>query len=399
MKILHFASHFSLLSETFIYDEVLSLEKAYPHSNAVLTMERHLETERPFHRVLVLRKSPSFAQNVHRRYLKHIKGVRIPRHMFPLCSYLDKHLDSFDLVQAHFGWNAVTLWQALKLLGREKQKPILIRCQGTDINSKPLLEPEYRKQLLEMAGADNVLLSTLSECMKQKMLKLGIAPTRIHPVPNAFNSSFLAHRKQRFFKPGDCLKLINTARFIQWKGQSYLVNAFARFVRQVYHKSVLTLIGAGETLDSIRQLAEQEGVADNIRFLGAVPHPEIARHLSESDLYIQPSIIDPDTFQEEGLPIAVLEALAVGLPLVVTRTGGMPEIVGEDNAFARIIPDRDSEAMYRALKDMFETGTCFQDTSAYSQKRLAFFTPEKQLQDLQSAYAKILPAGRSSAAA
>lgn len=392
MKILHYASHFSLLSETFIYDEIQALEKLYPRANSVLTAERHLEKERPYHSVAVLPQTPSLPQKLRRRFLKHFKGVRIPSEHFPLCSHLDRHLDSFDILQPHFGWNGVTVWQALKLLGREKEKPIIVRCQGSDINSNPFLYPDYKEQLLEMAASPNVLLTPNSECMRQKMLRLGIAPARIHPVCNAFNHAFLTRRKTRFFKPGDCLKLINTARFIEWKGQAYLVKGFARFVREVYGNSILTLIGAGETLDEVKHQAELAGVADKIRFLGGVPHPEIAGHLAESDLYIQPSIIDPNTFQEEGLPIAVLEALAVGLPLVVTRTGGMPEIVGTNNTFGRVIPDRDAEAIFQALRELFQAGTCFQDNSAYALRQLAAFSPEKQMADLTAAYARFLPA-------
>ena len=107
-------------------------------------------------------------------------------------------------------------------------------------------------------------------------------------------------------------------------------------------------------------------------------------------MYLQPSIVDPKTFQEESFGVTLLEALAVGLPLIVTRTGGMPEIVGEDNAFARTVPDRDHDALYRALKEMFEDGSCFQDTSAYAQQRLAVFTQERQLQDLKLVYQKAL---------
>ena len=107
-------------------------------------------------------------------------------------------------------------------------------------------------------------------------------------------------------------------------------------------------------------------------------------------MYVQPSLIAPKTFQEEGLPIAVLEAMAVGLPLIVTRTGGMPEIVGEDNTFARIVPDQNADAIFRALKEMFVAGKCFQDTAAYSSVRLAAFSAAKQLHDLKSAYALAL---------
>ena len=390
MNILHFLSHFSLLSETFIYDEINSLEKSFPNSNTILTFERQLEKERPFPRVIVLSRTPSLAQKLRRRWLKLFRGINVPRETIALYCHLARHLDSFDLLHAHFGWNALPLDHALKLLGWEQRKPLVVQCQGTDVNSAPALNPEYRKEFLALAQLPNVWFTANSDFMRQKMIGLGIAPAKIHLVFNAFNSAFPVHRKQHFFKKGDCLKLINTARFIEWKGQAYLVKGFARFIREVYANATLTLVGAGETLAQVKALAESEGVSERVRFLGGVPHNELARLLSSHDLYLQPSIIDPKTFQEEGLPLAVLEAMAVGLPLIVTRTGGMPEIVGADNRFARTVPDRDHDALCRALKEMFEDGSCFQDTSAYAQQRLAVFTQARQLQDLKLVYQQAL---------
>ena len=390
MKILHFVSHFSLLSETFIYDEIQALEKTSLHDNSVLTFERHLEQDRPFSRVQVLSKTPSRAQKLRRQYLKHFKGIKVPREDLSLYSYWAQNFDSFDIIQVHFGWNAIPLCQTLKLLGLEKKKPIIVRCQGSDINSAPLLDEGYRRRFLELAQYPNVVLTANSEFMHQKMLKLGIAPAKIHRVANAFNRSFLTQRKKHFFKPGDCLKLVNTARFIGWKGQRYLVKGFARFVREVYANASLTLIGDGETQAQVKQLAVEEGISEKIKFPGSIPHHQLAEALSAHDLYVHPSIIDPLTHQEEGLPISVLEAMAVGLPLVVTRTGGMPEIVGEDNTFARIVPHQDSDAIYQALKELFEAGNGFQDNSAYAEQRLAAFSTVNQLQDLTAAYVKAL---------
>lgn len=390
MNILHFASHFSLLSETFIYDEINALEKKFPGGNSILTFERQLEQERPFPRVTVISRTPTLAQKLRRRRLKLFNGIRVPRELLSLYDHLAQHLDAFDLLHAHFGWNALTLHQTLKLLGWENRKPMIVQCQGTDVNSTPELNPEYRSEFLKVAQLPNVWFTANSDFMRQKMIRLGIAPAKIHLVFNAFNSAFPGHRKQSYFKKGDCLKLINTARFIEWKGQAYLVKGFARFVREVYANATLTLVGTGETLAQVQALAESEGVSKQIQFLGGVDHREIARLLSSHDLYLQPSIIDPKTFQQEGLPLAVLEAMAVGLPLIVTRTGGMPEIVGPDNRFARTVPDRDADTIFRALKEMFEDGSCFQDTSAYAQQRLAVFTQERQLQDLKLVYQKAL---------
>ena len=394
MRILHFVSHFSYLSETFIYDEITGLEKLFPQANTVLTFERLLEKERPHSRVTVLRKTPSLPQKIQRFCLKHLKRKKIPRNHFTLYSYLSRHFDGFEIFHAHFAWNAIPLFQALKLTNRHRERPVIVQCRGSDINSATVRGGGYLEQLLEVASHDNVVFTANSEFMKDKLIKLGIAPSQICRVANAFNNSFLTHRKKSFFKSGDCLKLIHTGRFIRCKGQAHLVKGFARFTREVYPNSTLTLIGQGETFSEIKALVESEGVSAKVNFLGAVPHADVARLLSLHDLYVQPSIVDPKTLQAEGLPVAVLEALAVGLPLIVTRVGGLPEIVGDDHTFARIIPPEDPQAICRALTEMFEAGSCFQDTSAYSKIRLAAFSQEKQLQDLTAAYAQGLESCR-----
>jgi glycosyltransferase involved in cell wall biosynthesis len=390
MRILHFISVFSLLSETFVYDEINALEGVFPRGNTILTFERQLEKERPFPRVIVLTRKPSLAQKLQRRRLKLFERTNVPLEHLPLFCYLEQNLAAFDLIHVHFGWNALPIHQVFKRLSPEKRRPLVIQCQGTDVNSAPELIPEYRRQFLELAQDDGVRFTANSEFMKAKMVKLGIVPDKIHLVYNAYNRAFLSQRKEHFFKTGDELKLINTARFIEWKGQAYLVRGFARFVREVYGNSRLTLVGEGETLAKVKALAKNEGVADRIQFLGGVPHGEIPRLLSGHDLYVQSSIVDPKTFQEEGMPLAVLEAMAVGLPMVVTRTGGMPEIVGEANPFARIIPDRDPEAICRAFKELLEAGACSRDISAHAQKRLEIFSQERQVRDLKLVYAGAL---------
>lgn len=222
------------------------------------------------------------------------------------------------------------------------------------------------------------------------MVKLGIAPAKIPLRFNAFNPAFLAQGKRHLFKMGAELKLINTARFIEWKGQDHPVKGFARFVREVYANSSLTLVAEGDTFQRVKALAEREGIVRHVHFLGGVPHHELPRLLSSHDLYVQPSVIDPKTFQEEGMPLAVLEAMAVGLPMVVTRTEGMPEIAGEENPFARIVPDGDPAAIYQALKDVSEAGVCSQDNSLNSQRRLAVFSQDQQLRELQLVYSEAL---------
>ncbi len=121
-------------------------------------------------------KKPSLAQKLQRRRLKLLKRINVPLEHLPLYSYLRRNLVTFDLIHAHFGWNALPLYQVFKLLGREKCKPLVVQCQGTDINSAPKLILEYRRQFLELAQDTRVRFTANSEFMKKKDGRIGNRP-------------------------------------------------------------------------------------------------------------------------------------------------------------------------------------------------------------------------------
>jgi glycosyltransferase involved in cell wall biosynthesis len=63
--------------------------------------------------------------------------------------------------------------------------------------------------------------------------------------------------------------------------------------------------------------------------LGALPFSEVSKHLQQTDLYIQHNILGPNTNRYEAYGVSILEALAIGVPALVTRSGGVPEVVGD----------------------------------------------------------------------
>ena len=105
------------------------------------------------------------------------------------------------------------------------------------------------------------------------------------------------------------------------------------------------LFGDGEERVALEQLAKELGVTDHIRFLGFQPHA--ARYLSSLDCFVLPSL-------SEGLPFALMEALAVGLPVVVTAVGGMAELLHDEDD-GLLVPAANSAALAagigRVLRD------------------------------------------------
>jgi glycosyltransferase involved in cell wall biosynthesis len=131
------------------------------------------------------------------------------------------------------------------------------------------------------------------------------------------------------------LLLASTGRAVGWKGHWLIVEALAA-LPQVH----FLLLGDGPELEPLRARAAALGAAARLHLPGRVPHAELPARLAAADVYAQPSI------GEESFGIAVVEAMACGLPALVADNGGLREIV-EDDVQGRLLPPGDV-AVWRA---------------------------------------------------
>ncbi|CZT33281.1 glycosyltransferase [Rhizobium sp. 9140] len=117
--------------------------------------------------------------------------------------------------------------------------------------------------------------------------------------------------------------LLSVARFSAQKDHASLIRALPAVIER--HPSLaLLLVGSGEEQARVVALASELGVADAVRFLGH--REDIADLVACADLFVLPSLF-------EGLPLALLEAMSLGIPVVATKIGGTVEALGEDHAF------------------------------------------------------------------
>ncbi|NJP32630.1 glycosyltransferase family 4 protein [Micromonospora thermarum] len=141
---------------------------------------------------------------------------------------------------------------------------------------------------------------------------------------------------------------------IQRKGVELLLEAFAT-CRADDPTLTLTMVGAGELLGRLTERAAELGVADAVTFTGALPPDEALRLMGEHDLLVHPS-------RMETFGVTVVEALAAGMPVLVTRCGGPEEtLAGIEEAAGELIDVTDDPATivtgYRRLRDRFPHGT------------------------------------------
>jgi len=141
--------------------------------------------------------------------------------------------------------------------------------------------------------------------------------------------------------------VVMVGRLVGWKGVQDLLRALPEVKKRVGRVKGL-VIGDGEHRGELERLSRSLGLEETVIFVGAVPHEELPRYLSLAHVLVQPSL------GEEVFGIAMLEAMACGLPVVGTRIGGIPEVVAEGETGFLVQPRNPrglAEAVSRLLSD------------------------------------------------
>lgn len=181
-----------------------------------------------------------------------------------------------------------------------------------------------RRLLLERAGDD------LSE--RCKVVHLGV------DVPAAL----AMRRKER------TVRLLCPAQLVPKKGHAYLLEALA-LLRDHGIPFACDLAGDGPLADDLKQKVDELGLTASVSMCGNMPHDILLSRLGRSfyDVVVLASV-DVDGQPGEGIPVSLMEAMAVGIPCVATRTGGVPELI-DDPRCSRVVPQRDPSALAAAI--------------------------------------------------
>lgn len=140
----------------------------------------------------------------------------------------------------------------------------------------------------------------------------GVDLERFRPIPEARKAI------RDWLDLGNAPTLISVGRIVGWKGFQLVIEALLQLPEYKY-----ILIGEGEYLEKLVNLAENIGVSNRVRFLGAIEHRKLPQYLSAGDIFLQPSI------GHEAFGITIIEAMACDIPVVASRNGGIVDIVDE----------------------------------------------------------------------
>jgi len=218
-------------------------------------------------------------------------------------------------------WSTVPAGGVALVLHRLMSLPYVVWVSGPDIPGfekryrylYPFLSPLIRRV---WRNASCVVAKCADEI---EMIKSLDKEVTISFIPNGVDLQ--AFQPKSEIPDEGPLKIVCVARLIERKGQHFLIKAVKRLIESGVNV-VLNLIGTGDSQREYEIHARKSGIQDRVRFVGYVPREEIVSYYQAAHVFALPSY-------NEGMSLAVLEAMAAGLPVIVTRTGGTAELVEE----------------------------------------------------------------------
>jgi colanic acid/amylovoran biosynthesis glycosyltransferase len=361
--ILYIVSRFPAVTETFVVNEWLALSPRFRMELAALRRSReppiHPQARRAMKRVRFLGVPGPGAVAAHigwfirrpRTYLSvlvallrgaiRLSAVRAAKEAVvflqavPLARMARR--DGVDHVHAHFANHPATAaWIVHRLTGI----PFSFTCHANDLFVRPAL--------IERKGADARFVIAISEYNRRVLLDLCPSAGRVEVVHCGVDVD-----RYPFQGLGDRNRdhALCVASLSPKKGHAHLVDALPLLAERS-PSIVVDLVGDGPERERILRRARDLGVAEHVRFLGSRSSEDVRTKLAEARVFALPSVRLPSG-RMEGIPVALMEAMASGVPVVASRLSGIPELV-RDGVTGLLVEPGDARGLAAAMAAALE---------------------------------------------
>lgn len=255
-----------------------------------------------------------------------------------IASYLQTK--KIDLVLAEFGPVGAQMLPITRDLGL----PLIVYFHGYDAFHQltwAAHESSYQELFRE---ADRILV--VSKTMAEKLGRSGALREKLVHLPAFVNLKLFPYQDRSAFPP----RFIAVGRFAETKSPHLTILAFKKAVEAV-PESTLVMIGkggGGELFEACLILTRALGLEGRITFKGVLTHADVAEEMAKARVFVQHSVTAPETGDMEGKPVAIMEAMASGLPVIATHHSGIDELITHE-ADGLLVDEYDIEAMAEAM--------------------------------------------------
>ena len=364
MTVAYLMSRFPTVSETFILYEMIELERAglrvevfplirervdvvHPGAESLIRRAQHtrlLSRATMGAQLHWLRRRPRAYLDGWRRAL--LGNARSPRFLaralvvVPLAARFAQRMDELGVDRVHAHW-ATHPTLAAYIVQRLTGRPYSFTGHAHDIYvDRAMLEEKIRRArfVVTISEFNRGLLTRLygpEAGEKTVVVRCGVDPT-------AFPAGTPSTRES-----GDPVTILCVASLKDYKGHRYLLDA-CRILRDKEAPFRCLLVGEGEDRPQIEKRIAHLGLGAEVEMLGQLPRDRVAALMREADLMVLPSVTTPSG-KMEGIPVSLMEALAVGLPAVATSLSGVSELI-EDGRTGLLVPEGDAEQLADAIE-------------------------------------------------
>ena len=245
----------------------------------------------------------------------------------------------FDIIHAQFGTlglSAASLNQFLP--GKCK---LVTSFRGSDATVFLKKHPGAYHELFKQGD----LFLPVSEFLKERLIQEGCEEKKIVVHHSGIDCSKFEY-VQRHRVSGEPIKVLTIARLVEKKGVAFAIEAVSRLLSKG-EKIDYRIVGDGMLREDLQQLIEDMGIEQQVKLLGWKTHEAVKILLEESHVLVAPSLT-PESGDQEGIPNAIKEAMASGLPVISTFHSGIPELVA-DGVSGVLVPERDAASLADAL--------------------------------------------------
>lgn len=378
MKIAFIVGGFPTLSETFILNQITGLldlgcdieifalsknneRKVHPDIEKYNLMERVHYFGVPHNKIKRLLKAIYLiVLNFYKNPLKILISLNIFRFgraalslilLYNLIPFLNK---KFDIIQCHFGFNG-NIGAYLKQMGIKGK--LVTMFHGCDIRQGVEKGGEIYRQLFNYGDC----FLAISDYNYKNLIQFGVNPDKIvfHPVGIEIDKfPFKWQERNKISSP---IIILTVARLVEEKGLKYSIMAINEILKK---NSDLTLkyyiVGEGPLEESLKKLVKELKLEGVIKYLGSLDQVEVSKEMLKAHIFLLPSIA-------EALPVVLMEAQAIGLPVIATNVGSVDEVViNQKSGF--IVPVRDVGALAEKLEYLIEHPEIWLEMGRYGRK-------------------------------
>ena len=248
----------------------------------------------------------------------------------------------YDAILCHFGSNGQRVLR-VRDAGLVRG-PIITAFHGADMSRYVRMRGAVVYRDLFARGD---LFLPVSEFWAERLVELGCPAERIVVHHMGIDLSRFAFTPPRTPTADQPVRIVSVARLVEKKGLSYAIRAVASLRRDGVDVA-LDIVGDGPLRESLESLIAEQRMSNAIHIIGAKSRDEVAHVIGAAHLFIAPSVTAHDG-DMEGIPVALMEAMASGLPVVATRHSGIPELI-TDRVSGLLVPERDVDALANALR-------------------------------------------------